>query len=360
MYILLYKGDLCQIIFDSLVKIVYNIIETFLLADNVDGKDFTFMKKAFRLVLTYFLFLILGTAVGMFFYYVYLHLQTSVAGQQSAFFKKEDLLRVLFYVLGCLLLFVCSAMVYVRISNKGGIAHFIFFIILSAVTWAVFIPLLGHFESKVLYNTKDSSKVLSEGYFRPSGDKIYYFTNEYNKNPYVDTTTIVIDTTAEGTVEIEKIKPTRDFILFRDSAPYSDILLKKAFGESDKQAIISFSLIMEHAEIAFSKGWTFWLGFLSLGLLFASLYGAADLFRWRLLNSGFLMLMTFGIFAANTLYYHPVVTSFRRQYINNKGFFIFLGKYMDDPLLVLANVTLSLVFIIIGIVRFATRKKRSL
>ena len=140
----------------------------------------------------------------------------------------------------------------------------------------------------------------------------------------------------------------------------SDILLKKAFGESDKQAIISFSLIMEHAEIAFSKGWTFWLGFLSLGLLFASLYGAADLFRWRLLNSGFLMLMTFGIFAANTLYYHPVVTSFRRQYINNKGFFIFLGKYMDDPLLVLANVTLSLVFIIIGIVRFATRKKRSL
>ena len=62
----------------------------------------------------------------------------------------------------------------------------------------------------------------------------------------------------------------------------------------------------------------------------------------------------------NTMYYHPVITSFRRQYINNKGFFIFLGKYMDDPLLVLVNVTLSLVFIIIGIVRFATRKKRSL
>ena len=360
MYILLYKGDLCQIIFDSLVKIVYNIIETFPIADKVDGKDFTFMKKALRLVLTYFLFLVLGTAVGMFFYYVYLHLQASVAGQQAAFLKREDLLRVLFYVLGCLLLFVCPAMVYVRISNKGGIAHFITFIILSAVTWAVLIPLLGHFESKVLYNTKDSSKVLSGGYFREIDDKIYYFTDDYNKNPYIDTTTIVIDTSAEGTVEIEKTKPSRDFILFRDSAPYSDVLLKRAFGESDKQSLISFSLIIQHAQTAFSKGWTFWLGFLSLGLLFASLYGAADLFRWRLLNSGFLMLMTFGILAANTLYYHPVVTSFRRQYINNKTFFIFLGKYMDDPLLVLVNVVLSLVFIIIGIVRFATRKKRSL
>ena len=318
------------------------------------------MKKALRLVLTYFLFLIIGTAVGMFFYYVYLHLQSSVAGQQAALFIKEDVLRVLFYVLGCLLLFICPVMVYVRISNKGGIAHFITFILLSCVTWAVLIPLHEHFENKVLYNIKDSSKTLSGGYFRENGDKVYYFTDDYNVNPYLDTTAVVIDTSPEGTVEIQKIKPSRDFILFRDSAPYSDILLKKTFNESDRQSIISFSLIMDHAAVAFSKGWTFWLGFLSLGLLMMSLYGAADLFRWRLLNSSFLMLFTFGIFTLNTMYYHPVITSFRRQYINNKGFFIFLGKYMDDPLLVLANVTLSLVFIIIGIVRFATRKKRSL
>ncbi len=318
------------------------------------------MKKAFRLVLTYFLFLILGTAVGMFFYYVYLHLQGSVAGQQAEFFRKEDLLRVLFYVLGCLLLLVCPVMVYARISNKGGIAHFITFILLSCATWGVLIPLLGHYEGKILYNTKDSSKMLSGGYFRENGDKVYYFTDDYNKNPYKDTTAIVIDTTPEGTVEIETIKPSRDFILFRDSAPYSDILLKNTFGESEKQSIISFSLIMDHARIAFAKSWTFWLGFLSLGLLFISLYGAADLFRWRLLNSGFLMITTFAIFCANTMYYHPMVTSFRRQYINNKSFFIFLGKYIDDPLLVLVNVTFSLVFIIIGIVRFATRKKRSL
>ena len=117
---------------------------------------------------------------------------------------------------------------------------------------------------------------------------------------------------------------------------------------------------MEHAEIAFSKGWTFWLGFLSLGLLIASLYGTADLFRWRLLNSGFLMIMTFGILVVNTIYYYPFITSFRRQYINNKGFFIFLAKYIDDPLLVLVNVSVSLIFIIIGIIRFATRKKRGL
>ena len=58
----------------------------------MSGLFYKFMKKAFRLVLTYFLFLVLGTAVGMFFYYVYLHLQASVAGQQAAFLKREDLM----------------------------------------------------------------------------------------------------------------------------------------------------------------------------------------------------------------------------------------------------------------------------
>ena len=318
------------------------------------------MKKAFGLVLTYFLFLIIGTAIGMFFYYVYLNIQSSVAGQPFEFFKKEELLRVLFYVLGCLFLFSCPAMVYVRISNKGGILHFIFFIVLSALTWVLFVPLLGHFEKKASYKVIDSSRFLSQGYFRQNGDKIYYFTSDYNKNPYMDTTTIVIDTSSEGTVEVEKIQPSRDFILFRDSAPYSDILIKKAFDESESAPVISFAQIMDRAMTSFSKGWTFFLAFLSLGLVLASLYGTADLFRWRLLNTGFLMIMTCGILAAHTLYYHPVFTSFRRQYINNKGFFIFLSKFMDDPLLVLVNVVLSLTFIVIGIVRFATRNKRGL
>ena len=317
------------------------------------------MKKAFRLVLMYFLVLLIGTAIGMIFYYVYLEMQSSVAGITFNFFKPEDLLRALFYVLGCVLLFICPAMVYIRICNKGGIGNFISFIILSALTWAVCIPALIHFQSKYVYQAKDSSKILTGGYFRQCDDKVYYFTSNYNENPYLNTTTVVIDTSAEGTVEIQNIEPSRDFILFRDSAPYSDILIKNAFGETSRTPIISFSLILEHAKTAFSKKWTFWLGFLSLGLLICSLYGAADLFRWRLLNTGFLMCATFAILTVNTFYYYPVVTSFRRQYINNKGFFIFLSKYVDDPLLVMVNVIFSIVFIIIGIIRFATRKRRS-
>ena len=318
------------------------------------------MKKALKLVLMYFLTLILATAAGVLFYSVYLAIQNYVAGGSLTLFNKQEFLRALFYVFSCVILLVCPAMVYVRISNKGGVGHFIAFILLSAITWSLLIPVQIKLEDKVLYDSKDSSKILTGGYFRESGDTVYYFSSDYNVNPYVSPTTIIIDTTEEGKVSIEKTNPSRDFFLFRDSAPYSDILIKKLFASESKiPVIISFSLIMQHARNAFAKSWTFWLGFLSLGLLICSLYGAADLFRWKLLNTCFMLVSTIIILSVNTLYFHPVVASFCRQYINGKKFFVMLNNYMDYPLLVILNVSFSLVFIIIGIIRFATRKKRN-
>lgn len=317
------------------------------------------MKKALKLILMYFVLLLLGTAIGMFFYTIYLAVQGAVAGTPFSMFNKTDLLRALFYVLLCMFIFICPLMVYIRISNNGGIAHFIAFILLAGLTWVIAVPALLHFESKAMYNVKDSSKMLTGGYFRQNEDEIYYFTNDYNANPYMTTTSIVIDTTPEGEVEIENIKPSQDFILFRESAPYKDSLIRKTMDENkSKTSIISFSLIKQWAVTAFAKTWTFWLGFFSLGLVIASLYGAASLFRWKLLNTGFLMFATFLILAANTLYFHPVFVSFRRQHIDPQRFFIFLAKYIDYPFLVLCNVVFSLIFLIIGIVCFATRKKR--
>ncbi|MBO4532977.1 MAG: hypothetical protein J5726_04695 [Treponema sp.] len=317
------------------------------------------MKKALKLVLMYFLVLLIGTAIGMFFYTIYLSVQGAVAGTPFSLFNKTDLLRALFYVLLCVFIFVCPVMVYIRISNNGGIAHFIFFILLSGITWAICVPALLHYESKVMYNVKDSSKMLTGGYFRENNGKIYYFTSDYNVNPYLDTTSIVIDTDPDGQVDIQNIKPTQDFFLFRESAPYKDSLIKNTMDEhKPKYSIISFDLIKQCAVQAFAKKWTFWLGFFSLGLVLASLYGAASLFRWKLLNSGFLMLATFLILAANTLYFHPVFVSFRRQHLDPNRFFVFLSKYIDNPFLVLCNVLFSLILLIIGIVCFATRKKR--
>ena len=315
------------------------------------------MKKAFKLILMYFLTLVLATAAGVLFYSIYLSIQNYVTGTDFVFFKKEEFVRALFYVASCVLMLICPAMIYVRISNRGSIPHFITFVLLSVLTWGILLPLHTKFEKKVLYNAKDSSRMLTGGYFREDGDKVYYFTRDFNV-PY-KTQTIVIDKTENGPVTVEEFGASRDFVLFRNSAPYSDVLIKNIFSPGEaSQPLLSFSLIMQHARNAIAKGWTFWLSFLSMALLLCSLYGAADLFRWRLLNTGFMFVASFGVLAGNTLFFHPTVVSFCRQYINNRRFFIFLSKFMDYPLLVLLNVLFSLVFIIIGIVRFATRKKR--
>ena len=203
------------------------------------------MKKAFKLILTYFLTGILATAVGVIFYSVYLGIQKYVAGSDFVIFQKEDFLRALFYVISCVIMFICAVMTYVRISNRGSVPQFIVFVLLSAVTWAVLIPVKFKIEDKVLYNVKDSSKVLTGGYFRQDGNKVYYFTTDYNANPHINTSAIVIDTTETGQVTMESIAPSRDFVLFRNSAPYSDILIKNIFDEGNlSQPVISFSLIM--------------------------------------------------------------------------------------------------------------------
>lgn len=319
------------------------------------------MKKAFRLILMYFIVLLVGTAIGMFFYTIYLATQGAVAGLSLSLFNKSDFIRAFFYVLLCILVFMCPILVYVRISNNGGIAHFITFILLSALTWCVCLPFLIHFEDKGMYAVKDSNKMLTGGYFRENNDKVYYFTSDFNKNPFVNTTTIIIDTSEEGEVEVQRITPSQDFELYRESAPYKDGLIKKTIDEKQLQyPLVSFALIKDRAVETFAKTWTFWLGFLSLGLVLASLYGVASLFRWKLLNTCFVMFVTFFILAANTLYFHPAFVSFRRQHIDTIRFINFLEKYIDAPFLVMCNVLFSLIFIIIGIVRFATRKKRNM
>ena len=237
------------------------------------------MKKALKLVLMYFLTLILATVTGVIFYSVYLHIQSYVAGSGFSFFNREGLLRALFYVVFCIILFICPVMIYARISNKGGIPHFITFIILSVLTWVLLLPLTLKLEKKVFYNATDSAKTLTGGYFRSDGEKIYYFTSDYNDNPYVSTTTVVIVTSENGTVEIQNIAPSRDFELFRNAAPYSDVIIKNTFALTNfSTPLISFSLIMQHAKDSIAKGWTFFLAFLSMGLLLCTLYGAADLF----------------------------------------------------------------------------------
>lgn len=326
--------------------------------DNVE-KEFMFMKKALRLVLMYFLLLIFGTALGVVFYSLYLSLQNFVVGNEIIFFDKHNLINVAFVIGECMLLFICPLLIYLRISNKGGVGQFIAFVFLALLTWGIAYPSVIYYEGKVSYKIETKNENLSGGYFREAGDKVYYFTTDYNGNPYVDTTTVIIDKSEKGTVEIEELKYTPDFILYKNSAPYRDILIKNSFESNVSFKILDFSVIKQNAALAMAKGWTFWLGFLSLGLIICSLYGAAVMFNWRLINTTFLVFSTACILFVNSNYYNPVFQSFISPYIDNNKFFIFLSKYIDAPLLVLVNVLFSLIFIVVGIVRFAARKKKS-
>lgn len=319
------------------------------------------MKKALKMVLFYFLFLILGLAAGTLFYSFYINVLNFVAGGKSNFILKTDLLSSIFFTGTCLIALICPVTVYYKIQKAGGVAHFITFIILAAVTWGGLLPLtvsLGNKYNFLSTSTAASSK-LTGGYFRKSGDKIYYFTRDFQKDAFTfyDTSTVVIDTTQEGQVTLEEIQDTPDFVLYRDAAPYKDVLIKESFQESKNTEFISLRLFVLRAQRAWAKGWTFWLAFLSVGLVLCSVFGLSNLSEWKLVNTCILVVATCLILVFNTVYYMPWFEFLKIRNLDNVGMFKAMGKFMDEPVLVLINLIFAIGFSITGLIRFIHVKK---
>lgn len=314
------------------------------------------MKKALKLILMYILIVVLGIIFGVLFYSLYLGVRDCIAGRPLELFRKQDIINSFYFIAGCILIFICPVMVYIRIRNKGSVWHFVAYILLSIITWGVAFPSLIYFQDKSLAKIKSDKPVLSSGYFRENGDKVYYFTNEYE--PAGAVTTVVIDKSVTGEVSVESIQYAPDFVLMENAAPYKDVLIKEAFSDYSIPAVVNLELIMKNAQRAMKDGITFYLAFLSLGLVLASLYGLAPLFDWKLMNTCILVFGTTIILIFNTFFYSPSFVLFRARYVDNKNFFIALSKYMNDPMLVLINIVSALIIIIAGIILFALKHKK--
>lgn len=316
------------------------------------------MKKALKLLLMYFVLLFSIIILGTLIYAIHLNIQNFIVGTENRLFNNMDLLRSVFFVSFCALLLICPFVSYYRGRHTGGISQTIVYIVLVLVTWGVFFPgltLLSKF-----YETRHKAYVveapLSGGYFRSTGNNVYYFTRDFYSNPitFDDTTTVIINTENNGSVSVEKIKDTPDFELYAAAEPYKDILIRNTFQKEGVPYSVNFSAIIDYARYNFSRGWTFYLGFCSLGLLLASVYALTGLFKWRLINSCFIVVATIISFTFNSLYLDGVMGKLVGK-VEQIGFIAFLSKIFSDPFLVLVNVIFSLAFIITGIITMSVR-----
>ena len=322
------------------------------------------MKKAFTMILLYLFLLIACTAIGTALYCVYLNVTGSVTGIKINLFDIDVLLKSFFYIAACVIICIGPIVSFLSIRNKGGVGRLITYIILSGLVWCLLLPLVIHFGRKYDFNNPSigTEKIaFSQDSFRKGDNKVYYFLDDlerYESLYFPSAQAVVIDTDAFGTVSIKEIRNEPGFELNVIGGAYKDVIVSESFEEDSISPSINFHTLIERADTALYKGWTFYLGFLSLGLLLCCLYGLSRLFSWKLINSGFVIAVTSIILFVNTFCTtSPLFTSLLEK-INVTRFFAFLGQAMDQPFIVFLNLIFSIIAILLGVITFIHRKKK--
>jgi len=315
------------------------------------------MKKALKLLILYFILLIAGAALGSLLYTFYLNILNATTGNNFTIFDTNTFLKALFYIIPCICLIICPFMAFVHISHKGGIFQMVLYVILSALTWLLILPFSLHYKEIKTSDIVLEQNTLSADYFRRIDDKVYYLTKDLSD--YRSSTMVVLDTSQEGSVAIEKTMEASAGDLYAAAAPYRDVIIKDSFNVGKNYILPDFSYVISFAEKNIHNYWYYWLSFLSLGLLLSSLYAISGLFSWKLMNVGLIMILTYIILYTNSACLENPNTYSIIQNINSTALFAELGKYMYEPFIVCLNVLFAFIFITAGIIKFSVEKKRS-
>lgn len=312
------------------------------------------MNKALKLLAMYIVLAVSFTIIGTALYFLFLNVINFSAGQKMILFNKDQIVKSFIYISACLIFIICPCLAYFRIRHRGGILQLLFYIALCVVTWALLFPLVLNVGAKkgIFENIGAYEQTATAGYFRKTGDNVYFFTKDIKSSESgVVTDAVIIDTTEAGGVRTSEVTSRPDFVLFEESKPYSDILIKDTFYNTSLSRFFNFRVLLNNAASAKSKGGTFWLGFLSLALVLCTVYGISHLFDWKLVDALFVLVIAGLVIFLNSYYYSEAMQAFRLK-VSSNGMMNSLSSYFDAPLLVLMNLFLSIVFVVIGIIRF--------
>lgn len=315
------------------------------------------MKKALKVLAIFLCYSLIGLFIGTLLYSLYENLLNYIAGNKFVLFNFDILKNAFFYIAACLIFFITSVVSYSRIRYKAGFSQLLAFVVVAFVSWAICLPLVLKFGCESIKGPLVIEQNLSANYFRSVDDDVFYIIEDNDNN---DINYVHIDTGLDGKVTLETVENQDKLPLKAAAKPYSDVLIANKI-ESDNLTsdFINLRLILQNALKAFSEGWTFFLGFLSLGFLLSSVYGLSNIFNWKLINASLVMLVTLLILAFNTAFYNGALDGFKNLGIWKLPFVNAFGKIVNEPVLVIINCLAGFCFVITGIVRYFVSHKKT-
>ena len=108
------------------------------------------MKNALKLLWMYLTLLICGLFLITTILMLYTSVLNFVAGQENALFNFTNFIESFFTSAIIILVLVVPFIVYYRIRHVGGAIQFIFFVVLTLITWFAFLPLTINLENAIL------------------------------------------------------------------------------------------------------------------------------------------------------------------------------------------------------------------
>ena len=277
------------------------------------------MKKAISLLFMFIIFLFAGSILATLFYSFFLGVLNYVVGLKVSIFEIDTIINSFFYILPLIIMLIPSVLSYYRVRHFGTLPQIITYLIICVLSWGVFLPLTikaqeHYFRNNSIVYQKNE---LTPNYFRQDKKFVYYFTKELSSDKYSKNIvpTVIIDTSEEKSIEIKNNIISKNFVLYRDAYPFTDIIIKDTFSTNKLRFFIDYKSLLDYAYSSLNHGISFYLGFLTLALALTSLFAFTNIFSWKLLNSIFIIFSTIILFFINTYYFSPSLDSIKTSFI---------------------------------------------
>lgn len=314
------------------------------------------MKKAIDIILVYFALLIIGILTSTFLYSFYINVLNYIAGNSISMFSNEVLIESLIFSSYCILLFICPIISYYRIRRPAGILQMIGFILIVLITWGVLFPGVCHVENYVNENLNNEIEEnhLSKGYFRKIDKKVYYFTKDFESenNNVAISSAVIIDTNENGSVEFKTVRDIGSMEFNKKALPYREVLVKQNFDNFRITLPIDFRNLINKLKNVLSLELRYILYFISFVLAICSIYALTNFFNWKLINAVLIFFITVSLISANSVDSSSLFFVIKDSLMKTRPF-LFLSQYIYESFLFAFNILCSLIFLALGIVKFA-------
>lgn len=311
------------------------------------------MKNVLKLLLAYFLVLLIGCFVGTVIVSEFFTTLHFIVGKKQVFFSVKNMLES-FIVVIPLVLVICPMMLcfYVSRHNSKKASSVITYIILSLLTWLILFPAYLTFSKKFsptltqYFVRTDSSPsndaILSSGYFRKYGRFVFYHAP--NGNSEIDALSINMDGSNQTNMISEQQNVSEK--LLEQSFPFDDLLIRDALSFPILPIFFGgYINIVSNARSAWGAGVIYWLYFAIFGVALCSVYAFVGMSGWKIINSIAVVFWTIAIVVLNGAYY-----SVLKDLISFPSWLPDFFSNIPNAPLVLVNFLIFFIFLIVGII----------